>query len=199
MKILFADSDRDMLMVFKRLFELDGHEVTTVFDAPQVIRKAAQGHYDIAILNKGLPGEDSRQLIKLMKDNKTPTIMLLSQRVVPVMLMDACAADSYMSFPFFPEELKARADEVFKKASSSEQLNVDGLKINIGKFMSDSGVHYTNEEINILLAIQNGQSFDIRKVSAYINSLNNKFESAGMNTRIKYVINEGYRLVKNNE
>ena len=199
MRILLAAPDRDLLMTYKRLFELDSYTVTAVFDVPQAAVHIGEQRFDLAIVDRSLPRGGSKEILKRLNEKEIPSVLLIEHKITPNDLLEYSAASSYMSYPFFPYELKERAAEVLEKAGSKETLSVGESEINVSKFRSSDGTRFTNEEINILRAIKNGDKFDVRHISSYINALNNKFERMKKKTRVKYVLNEGYRLVNENE
>lgn len=198
-KILFAAPDRDLLMTYERLLSLEGHDVTAVFDGAQTVRKLSGQRYDLVVLDHTVPGIDTRNIMKLIRSEHMPVIQLLSRKITPSVLMEAYAADSYLSFPFLPDEFMRRIMSIAERAGADKNFTVDGVTVNESKFSSNDGTHFTNEEIDILHAAMSGGELPITSVSAYINALNNKFVKLGKKTRIKYVMNEGYRLVKDNE
>lgn len=199
MKILLADSDRDLLISYKKLLEFESHEVITVFDGAQVILMIANNKFDVVILNKGIPRVDFKQIVKMLNDDNIPVIVLLDKKITSGMLLDNILANSYLSFPFLPYELSDRIKDVTSKMSKKDTLSFDDVEINVSSFRSSDGTRFTNEEINILSALLSGETFEVRQVHSYINSLNNKFERLDKKPRVKYVVNEGYRLVTNNE
>lgn len=199
MRILFAAPDRDLLMTYERLLTIEDHSVTAVFDGAQTVRKLSGHRYDLVVLDRNIPGIDTVNIMKLIKTEHTPVLQLLSRKITPSVLMENNAADSYISFPFLPDEFMRRIKSIAERVGMDKSLTIDGVIINEGDFSSNDGTHFTNEEIDILHAVQNGSVLPISSVSAYINALNNKFAKLGKKTRIKYVMNEGYRLVKENE
>lgn len=199
MKILIADSDRDLLISYKKFLELDSHEVLTVFDGAQVILQLSNNTYDIVILNKNIPRVNFKQIIKMLNDNNIPVIVLSDKKITSGMLLDSILANSYLSFPFLPYELSDRIIDVVSKISSKDTLSLNDIEIDVKTFKSFDGTRFTNEEINILNALISGKQLELRQIHSYINSLNNKFEALGKKPRVKYVINEGYRLVNDNE
>ncbi len=199
MKILIADADRDLLISYKKLLELDSHDVLTVFDGTQTIMQLGNNKFDIVILNRNIPRVDSKQIIKMLNDDNIPVIVLSDKKVTSGVLLDNILANSYLSFPFLPYELDERIKDVVTKISSKDKISLGDIEIDVKSFKSTDGTRFTNEEINILQALKNGEQFDVKQVHSYINSLNNKFERLNKNSRVKYVINEGYRLVTENE
>ncbi len=199
MKILLADPDRDLLMCYKRLLELDNFEVTAVFDGTQAFNLIKQTSFDLAVINRDIPRVGSRELVKLLNAANTPSIILLGTRITPPILLDHVAASSYLSFPFFPYELRQRISDILKKKESDRLFVIEDIEIEPSKFRSTDGTCFTNEEIDILTELQQGGAFEAHKRRMYISAINNKFERLKKKSRIKYVINKGYRLVKENE
>ncbi len=195
MKLLLADQDRDFLMTYKKLLEYDGHSVTTVFDGAQALERLAGSDFDLVIVNKNIPMIGSRQIIRQLNGENIPSLVLLDRGVTPAILLDSEAACSYMNFPFFPYELCSRVKEIGEKAKSSRTILLNDTNITISHFREGSGVRFTNEEIELLTALQNGAKPDYHHISAYVNALNNKFEKLKKSLRIKYVLDHGYRLV----
>ena len=199
MKLLMAAPDRDLLMTYKKLFELDSYEVTTAFDGTQVVNKLSENTADFVILDRTLPRVDHSVVMKLIHEKKLPVIVLLRRKVTPQILLSSETACSYMNFPFFPGELREKVAEVREMAECNEMLSAGGLDITVKDFACKEGVRFTCEEINVLKALTKNESFDVRPISSYINSLNNKFERLKKSARIKYIMNEGYRLVNEYE
>ncbi len=199
MKILIADSDRDLLLSYKKLLELSAHEVTTVFDGAQVILQLANTRFDIVLINRNIPRVDSKQIVKMLNEENIPVIVMLDQKITSGILLDRILANSYLSFPFLPHELSDRISDVMTKLSSKDTLSLSDVEIDVSTFKSTDGTRFANEEINILNALESSKPFEVRQIHSYINSLNNKFERANKKPRVKYVTNEGYRLVTENE
>ena len=174
MNILIADPDRDFLMSFKNLFELSDNTVQTVFDGTQVISKLTGEKFDSVILNENIPRINYRDILKILNENNIPVIVLLEKSVNSGMLSEKIIANSYIKLPFLPNELSARLDDIYKKRHSEEILKYSDI---------------------VIKALSSKSELDIKRAGVYINSLNNKFKKLNKKLRIKYLINEGYRLV----
>ncbi|MBQ8135678.1 MAG: response regulator [Clostridia bacterium] len=199
MKVLLADSDRDFLKSFKKLLELDGHEVTAVFDGTQVIRKTAKHQYDLVVLERGIPSMKSHDIVRMLNEAKTPVIILLGCKINSDILLDDVLAKAYLSFPFFPYELTELTQEITDKLSSDEKLQFADAEISVADFMLCGKILVTNEEINVFRALLHGSELNTKKAEPYINSLNNKLEKLNKKPRIRYLMGKGYRLVTDYE
>ena len=199
MKILIADSDRDLLRSYQKLLQLEKYDVSTLFDGTQVILNLSKQQFDLVILNMNIPRINYREIVKMLNDRNIPVVVLLNKKITSGMLIDDVLANSYLSFPFLPYELSERIKDVMSKSSSDNIIRFYDVEIYTGKFISSDNIRFTNEELNILKAVLNGEEIEVRNIHSYINSLNNKFTRNNKKTRLKYIINKGYRLVTENE
>lgn len=195
MRLLLAAPDRDLLLTYKKLLSLGGLDVTDVFDGPQLVGSIAENSFDLVILDRSLPRMDYSDAMRLISERGIPSIVLLPRKVTPKVLLEKPGASSYMNFPFLPSDLSSRIAQVSEKAASEKTLSVGGAEIEVSCFRASDGTPYSNEEINILTALKDNAPFSVPHISAYINALNNKFERMGKSARVKYVTDEGYRLV----
>ena len=197
MNILIADSDRDFLMTFKKMLEYASHTVTTVFDGTQVITKIAASNFDVVILEQNIPRVKTRDIVKLLNEEKIPVIVILDKKINSEILLDDVLANAYLDLPFLPNELMEAIDEIAAKKEATSQmiLAAEGIEIDVPNYILCGKIRLTNEEINIFDDLRSGKDMRSKAVGPYINSLNNKLEVLNKKTRIRYVINEGYRLV----
>ncbi len=102
MKILFAAPDRDLLRAYKEILTEDFGETQTAFDGPQMLTLLAEGNYDLAVLDKGLPRIENKLLIDHLKSEGIPVLSLLDCREKKE------AKDSFnaLCYPFTPAELE---------------------------------------------------------------------------------------------
>lgn len=96
--------------------------------------KAAQGQYDVIVLDIMLPGRDGLSILKSLRKNgnATPVMLLtarneLDDRIEGLNL----GADDYLAKPFFVEELIARIHALVRRVSGERQniLAVGDLKL----------------------------------------------------------------------
>lgn len=199
--ILIADPDRDFLSSFRKLLEISGNTVSTVFDGTQAIISINDKKFDMVILNKNIPRIEYSEIIKLLNDKHIPVIVTSDKKIKTDILMNDNLANSYLTFPFLPNELTGLIDDIYEKIISDEKIKYSDMEADISKFTLCGKVRITNEEIDILRKFILGKKIqgDNANISVYINALNNKFEKLGKNLKIRYMINQGYRLVTDNE
>ncbi|MBQ8134464.1 MAG: hypothetical protein IJ192_08680 [Clostridia bacterium] len=199
MNILIGDPDRDFLMSFKRLFELSGHSIVPVFDGTQVIARLADSQFDIVILSSNIPRIVYKDIVKVLNEDNIPVVVISERKINSGMLMDHALANSYLSLPFLPYELTELVNEINTKIKSDEKIQYSDIEMNLSDFMLCGKIRVTNEEINVFKMLIEREEPDHKRAGPYINALNNKFRKLNKNIRIKYLMNQGYRLVTDNE
>lgn len=114
MNVLIADPDRDFLMSYKTLLEMLENTVQTVFDGTQVIAKLAAEKFDAVILNENIPRIKYSDILKVLRDDKIPSLVITSKKDKIEM------ADDCIKLPFLPYELTAKLDTISQKRSVNE-------------------------------------------------------------------------------
>ena len=188
MYIMLGCRDRDFLKAFSKLFELEGYTVETAFDGTQIITGLAEKKPELAVLDAELPRIRCGELIKILNDADVPVIIITGRkpRVADLMNKDLAM-----------DELKALVEDVMEKRQNGSIIKFDDAEVDEQKFLMCGKVRLTAEEINIIRRLSQKQTIENGKSAAYIGALNNKLEMLGRKTRIKYMLNEGYRLVMN--
>ena len=197
MYIMLGCRDRDFLKAFSKLFELEGNTVETAFDGTQIITGLAEKKPELAVLDAELPRIRCGELIKILNDADVPVIIITGRKPRVADLMNKDLAMAYISLPFLPDELKALVEDVMEKRQNGSIIKFDDAEVDEQKFLMCGKVRLTAEEINIIRRLSQKQTIENGKSAAYIGALNNKLEMLGRKTRIKYMLNEGYRLVMN--
>lgn len=199
MNILLAEHDRDMLMTYKKLLTVEGFNVTAVFDGVQAVEALSSAKFDLVVADRRLPLIKPEELQKRITELSIPSLVLIYQRITPQILLENTGADSYMSYPFFPSEFTIRVRQIIERSKSDSQLNINGLTIYEKSFRCENGMHFTNEEIEIIKRVLAEKPVNTHGISPYINAVNNRLEKLKSSSRLRYVPDKGYRLVKNYE
>lgn len=196
MKLLIAEQDRDFPGAFTALLSLDGHDVTTVYDGTQVLTRIASESFDTAIVDESLPRIPHRELIETLRKDSVPVIVLTSKRLSADKLQGEILANAYLPLPFLPEELIKLIDSVNDKKNSSGKLVFEDAVIVPSDFRLCGELPVTAGEIDVFSALLKNEPINNKRSGVYISSLNAKLGQLGKKTRIRYLINEGYRLVR---
>ena len=121
------------------------------------------------------------------------------QKMNSKLLSSGTLANAYLSFPFLPNELNEMVLSVMRKKQSGRKIVYEDIEVNEAAFLLCRQVRLTNEEIDVLRSLIENREFNAKKMGVYLNSLNNKMIQLNKKLRIRYVMKEGYRLVKENE
>ncbi|UYZ82939.1 response regulator [Entomomonas sp. E2T0] len=158
MKILIVEDEqllRHHLTV--RLSDL-GHIVSSVANADEALRSVKDNHYDIAVIDIGLPGTNGLELIRQLRDQEyTFPILILTARGSWQDKVEGLStgADDYVVKPFQFEELEARLNVLNRRASGIVQpiLTLGSLKLDLNRkraFCNETPLQLTAYEYRLL-------------------------------------------------
>ncbi|MFD1259907.1 response regulator [Entomomonas asaccharolytica] len=158
MKILIVEDEqllRHHLTV--RLSDL-GHIVSSVANADEALRSVKDNHYDIAVVDIGLPGTNGLELIRQLREQEyTFPILILTARGSWQDKVEGLStgADDYVVKPFQFEELEARLNVLNRRASGIVQpiLTVGSLKLDLNRkraFCNETPLQLTAYEYRLL-------------------------------------------------
>ncbi|GMB01539.1 response regulator transcription factor [Pelosinus sp. IPA-1] len=168
--VLIVDDDVKLVKLLRTYFEKEGcmtYSANDGLDALQVVREKKP---DIMVLDLMLPGLDGLDVCrKIRKDNDIPIIMLTardeeSDRLIGLEI----GADDYVTKPFSPKEVVARAKAILRRANKemvrSEPIQVGTLIIDLERHQVTNGGHIvdvtpTEFKIMELLAANTGKVY----------------------------------------
>ncbi|HHU53375.1 MAG TPA: response regulator transcription factor [Clostridiaceae bacterium] len=120
-KILIVDDDPHINELVKLYFDADGFDTYTCLDGNAALVKLEKIKPDLLILDLMLPGQSGFDVLReLRKTSDIPVIMLTARsdtldQVVGLEL----GADDYVTKPFEPKELIARAKAILRRVSGA--------------------------------------------------------------------------------
>lgn len=220
--ILVADDDEHIVELVSLYLKRAGYVVETAFDGDETLRKAAELHPDLLVLDVMMPGQDGLQVCRTLSRRGDIPIVLLTARSTDIDKIAGLrlGADDYVTKPFNPEELVARVEAVLRRSHASngaregERLTLGALAIDLsGRIASfgDVTLSLTPKEFDLLATFARfpgvvldreqlldlvwGTSFyAIRTVDVHVARLRDKLE--GSSLRIDTVWGSGYRLAR---
>ncbi len=198
MKILFAASDRDLLECYRVILSEAFGETVTAFDGTQALSLLSEQSFDAAVIDSDLPRVDHKLIVKRLNEKNIPVTVLTGKPVTVGLLSGDPLANSYMLYPFSPDEIIDNIKEVCAKASSDEKLSFADIEVDVSGFRINNGARLTSKEIDVLKAAAIGGNFNMNSRSS-ISALNGKLAAVGSRARIKYRSEEGFKLVMENE
>lgn len=166
-RFLIVDDEENIRQIIKEYCEFEGYSTDFAADGMEAVKKARETEYDMIIMDAMLPKLDGFSAVKeIRKDKQTPIIML-SARVEEYDKLHAfeMGVDDYVTKPFSPKELMARAAAIMRRGAMSEDKMVVGdLTIDFAGcavFLSGKRIPMTPKECELLflMARYNGKAF----------------------------------------
>ena len=117
-KILVVDDEKHIVELARLYLAREGYEVEGVGDGAQAVARFTQVKPDLVILDIMLPGTDGLTICKeIRKQSQVPIIMLTARHEVTDKVVGLeVGADDYLTKPFHPQELVARAKALLRRA-----------------------------------------------------------------------------------
>ena len=118
MKILVVDDEKLLVKGIKFNLENEGYTVEACYDGLTAVQMAAQGGYDLIILDLMMPGLDGLEACQRIRESSTVPIIMLTARSEDAdkLLGFESGADDYSPKPFNIRELKARIRALLRRA-----------------------------------------------------------------------------------
>ena len=110
-KILICDDEPDIVRLIARYAEREGYEVTQASDGREAIELCREKDYDLVIMDVMMPDTDGFTACKKIHESKDIPVLMLSARGTEYdkLFGFEVGIDDYVTKPFSPKELMARA------------------------------------------------------------------------------------------
>src|SRR3989449_9821605 len=150
-KVLVVDDEKHIVELARLYLTREGYEVEGVGDGAQAVARFTQVKPDLVILDIMLPGIDGLTICKeIRKLSQVPIIMLTARDEVTDKVVGLeVGADDYLTKPFHPQELVARAKALLRRARTeagqAELVRAGKLEIDIERHE----VRFENERLQI--------------------------------------------------
>lgn len=220
--VLIVDDDVKLVKLLQTYFEKEGCITYSANDGLDALQAVREKKPDIMVLDLMLPGLNGLDVCRrIRKDNDIPIIMLTardeeSDRLVGLEI----GADDYVTKPFSPKEVVARAKAILRRANKNivriEPIKAGTLTIDLGRHQVTNGdqiVDVTPTEFKIIELLAGnagkvysrlqiveqiqGYSFEgyERTVDAHIKNLRRKIEISSKEPQyIQTVYGVGYKF-----
>jgi DNA-binding response OmpR family regulator len=221
-RILVVDDEEHIVELARLYLSREGYEVEGVGDGAQAITRFGQLKPDLVVLDIMLPGRDGLSVCKeIRKQSQVPIIMLTARDEVTDKVVGLeVGADDYLTKPFHPQELVARAKALLRRAHTGPDepklVRAGRLEVDIERHEVRYGaatVQLRPKEFDLLamLARHPGRVFQrselldrvwgydfpgyTRTVDVHVQQLREKLAGAGVtDPSIQTVWGVGYRL-----
>lgn len=135
-KILLIEDDVQVAEYVRQGLVEKGYDVETTRDGNEGKRKAINGHYDLLIVDRMLPGCDGIDIVKSVRQSgdSVPSLILSALGNVDDRIQGLRAGgDDYLGKPFAMEELLARIEVLLRRneAKPTTRLRVGELELDL--------------------------------------------------------------------
>ena len=161
-KILVVDDEPKIAQLARDYFEHAGFDVVTALTGKAALASVRAEKPDLVVLDLGLPEIDGLDVTRaLRRDSNVPIIMLTARAEETDKLVGLeLGADDYLTKPFSPKELVARARALFRRIDNAsggdEVLRVADLTLDVPRMRVTIGereVELTPTEFQLLAAL----------------------------------------------
>ncbi len=222
--VYLADDEENIRNLMQLFLTNGGYEVSTFSNGDDLLKAFLEKPSDLVILDIMMPGTDGLSLCTRIRQSSNTFIIIVSardselDRIAGITL----GSDDYLTKPFSPMELVARANALFRRAElsrseSPEQLSLGNFQLDClnrivrvgGRtlvltpteyelmvyFLKNSDRAVSREEL-----LKNIWKFDFdadtRATDDVIKRLRRKLETSGADIRIESVWGFGFRLAQ---
>jgi DNA-binding response OmpR family regulator len=221
-KVLVVDDEDHIIELARIYLTREGYEVEGVGDGSQALARFGQIKPDLVVLDIMLPGADGLEICKeIRKHSQVPIIMLTARdEVTDKVLGLEVGADDYLTKPFHPQELVARAKALLRRAriepDAPKMIRAGKLEVDLERHEVRHGqtkVQLRPKEFDLLALLsrhpgrvfQRSELLDLvwgydfpgytRTVDVHVQQLREKLAAAGVtDPSIQTVWGVGYRL-----
>jgi DNA-binding response OmpR family regulator len=163
-RILVVEDDETIAHAVAERLRSAGFEVDVASDGPSGVEAAAALRPDLVVLDLMLPGLDGLEVCRrIQRDSRVPVLMLTARDdEADVLVGLAVGADDYLTKPFSPRELVARARAILRRvdevaAAPPTVLRVGTLRIDQSRrrvwLDDDDEAQLTATEFDLLVAL----------------------------------------------
>lgn len=154
-KVLLVDDDRDLVDLLRYAFRRDGYTVTTAYDGEEGVRVFQTQMPDLVVLDMTMPRRTGMEALKDIRAFSNVPVIILSalgdeEHVVTALQL---GADDYITKPFRPRELLARAQAHMRRGADSATDAGKNLQVlTLGEISLDPAkhqVHLTDQLISL--------------------------------------------------
>jgi two-component system alkaline phosphatase synthesis response regulator PhoP len=134
-KILIVEDEPGLVLTLTDRLESEGYAVDSAREGGEALKKAAEGLYDVILLDVMLPGKSGFDVCRELRGrgSSTPILFLtargeVADKVVGLKL----GGDDYLTKPFDMMELTARVEALLRRAGGSAPGGAAGVRYAFG-------------------------------------------------------------------
>ena len=138
--ILLVEDEENLHEALKLNLELEGYDVTSVFDGAAALKTVEQEYFDLIILDVMLPEMDGISVLETMRisNNEVPILILSAKNSSADRVLGLKkGADDYLTKPFNLEELLLRVHKLIDKNKKLQDKSTIGNTYSFGNNLID--------------------------------------------------------------
>lgn len=162
-RVLVVDDEKKIRDLLAAYLRADGFEVTEASDGSEALATARRAEPDLVILDVMMPGMDGIEVLRELRKTSDVYVMMLTARAEETdkLIGLSVGADDYLTKPFSPRELVARAKAILRRgrertAADDEVLRFDNLTVDLARrevTRGDTACDLTALEFDLLSAL----------------------------------------------
>lgn len=123
--IIIIEDEKNICSFIERILEPQDYRVTTASTGREGLQLISSGHFDVILLDLGLPDMDGLDVIERVREWSSIPIIVISARTLEKSKVTALdlGADDYLTKPFGTGELLARIRTALRHSRSSRQVS----------------------------------------------------------------------------
>lgn len=145
--ILIVDDDSALQELVSEYLGMSGYQVSTAGNGSEMRKVLSQAGVDLVVLDLMLPGEDGLTLLRWLREQHGPPVIIVSARgdEVDRVVGLEMGADDYLAKPFGPRELLARIRAVLRR-SGEQEIASEEKCLSFGPYRLHLGSHSISYE-----------------------------------------------------
>lgn len=139
-RILVVDDEKKIRDLLAAYLRSDGFEVAEASDGAEALAKIRRAEPDLVILDVMMPGMDGIEVLRELRKTSDVFVMMLTARAEETdkLIGLSVGADDYLTKPFSPRELVARAKAILRRGrertvADDEVLRFENLTVDLAK------------------------------------------------------------------
>lgn len=139
-RILVVDDENKIRALLAAYLRSDGFEVAEASDGAEALAKIRRAEPDLVILDVMMPGMDGIEVLRELRKTSDVFVMMLTARAEETdkLIGLSVGADDYLTKPFSPRELVARAKAILRRGrervvADEEVLRFESLTVDLAR------------------------------------------------------------------
>ena len=144
LKILIAEDDNELRLMFQRFLTRNGFSVTAVMNGKEALNVLSKDFFDLIVSDIMMPEMDGYELVRSLRDSgdNTPVLMITAKNAYEDMRLGFLSGtDDYMVKPINVNEMLLRVNALLRRAqmASDKSQTIGGTTLEFDTFTVFTG------------------------------------------------------------